>query len=154
MGLLTRCTPGIRDCAYLLERVLASAQRFYRFSDWVHFLGFVFLGILFGTRSGNFNLVHTFEVVVASSLLLAFAYSFNVLCDSELESSVRLSRKAMISDHSARTAALVLSSRCGVDAGRMVHGNCSSRTLGFAGLGVVLFSAAQIESHPNSVHDY
>jgi 4-hydroxybenzoate polyprenyltransferase len=79
---------------------LASAQRFYRFSDWVHFLGFVFLGILFGGRSGNFNLFHTFEVVVASSLLLAFAYSFNVLCDSELESSVRLSRKVMISDHS------------------------------------------------------
>jgi 4-hydroxybenzoate polyprenyltransferase len=76
-----------------------SALRFYRVSDWVHFLGFVFLGILFGERSGNFNVPHMFEVVVASSLLLAFAYSFNVLCDSELESSVRLSRKAVISDH-------------------------------------------------------
>ncbi len=79
---------------------MANAQRFYRFSDWVHFLGFVFLGILFGARSGTLDLLHTFEVVVASSLLLAFAYSFNVLCDSEVESSVRLSRKAMISHHS------------------------------------------------------
>jgi len=77
-----------------------SAQRFYRFSDWVHFLGFTSLGIVFSTRSGALDLLHVFEVVVSSSLLLAFAYSFNVLCDSELESSVRLSREVRISHHS------------------------------------------------------
>jgi 4-hydroxybenzoate polyprenyltransferase len=78
---------------------LAGAQKFYRISEWIHFLGFVFLGILFGAGSSNPDLYHTLEVLIASSLLLAFAYSFNLLCDSELESSVRLSRKAKLSHH-------------------------------------------------------
>jgi 4-hydroxybenzoate polyprenyltransferase len=78
---------------------LARARKFYRFSEWIHFVGFVFLGILFGARSSNPDFIHSLEVLIASSLLLAFAYSFNLLCDSELESSVKLSRKADLSRH-------------------------------------------------------
>jgi 4-hydroxybenzoate polyprenyltransferase len=68
-----------------METSLARFNRFYRFSEWAHFLGFVFLGILFGVRSGNLDLLLMLQVLIASSLFLAFAYSFNVLFDSELE---------------------------------------------------------------------
>ena len=73
---------------------IAAAQKFYRFGDWFHFLGFTFLGILFGARSSDLDFLLVTEAMIASSLLLAFAYSFNVLYDSEVESSMLPSHNA------------------------------------------------------------
>jgi 4-hydroxybenzoate polyprenyltransferase len=61
--------------------------RFYRISEWLHFLGFALLGILLAGPLSISSPSHTVMIAVASAGLLAHAYSFNEVFDSELENS-------------------------------------------------------------------
>jgi 4-hydroxybenzoate polyprenyltransferase len=64
---------------------LLSALRFYRVADWLHFLGFTFLGILLARQLGALDLTRTMMILGASAALLAYAYSFNDVFDHQIE---------------------------------------------------------------------
>lgn len=64
-----------------------SVLRFYRVSDWLHFLGFTLLGVMLAGQLNAISPLHTIMITVASAGLLGYAYSFNDLHDRELADS-------------------------------------------------------------------
>jgi 4-hydroxybenzoate polyprenyltransferase len=68
---------------------LVSLLRLYRVSDWLHFLGFTLLGVIFASQPGTIGLSRTIMILAASAGLLGYAYSLNEFYDQELERSHR-----------------------------------------------------------------
>jgi 4-hydroxybenzoate polyprenyltransferase len=64
---------------------MLSVLRFYRVSDWLHFLGFTILGVLLGKPAAALSPAPTILIIAASAALLAYAYSFNDVFDRQYE---------------------------------------------------------------------
>jgi 4-hydroxybenzoate polyprenyltransferase len=83
-----------------------SILRFYRISEWLHFLGFALLGILLAGKLSTPSLPHIVIIVLGSAGLLAHAYSFNDVFDSELEASCGIKK---LSSNKRRSVILSIS---------------------------------------------
>jgi 4-hydroxybenzoate polyprenyltransferase len=66
---------------------LVSVLRFYRVSDWLHFLGFALLGVILADQLSPSSTPRTIMILASSAGLLAYAYSLNDSYDRELEYS-------------------------------------------------------------------
>ncbi len=64
-----------------------TSLKFYRVLDWLHFLGFTLLGILFAGPQDVLNPSRILIVTAGSAGVLGYAYSFNDIFDRDLQSS-------------------------------------------------------------------
>jgi 4-hydroxybenzoate polyprenyltransferase len=60
--------------------------KIFRIKDWLHYLGFTVLGIVFGGLLANI----VFILLLLSALMLAYAYSLNVAYDKKLKTRLYL----------------------------------------------------------------
>ncbi|MFP4115764.1 MAG: UbiA family prenyltransferase [Candidatus Aenigmatarchaeota archaeon] len=64
--------------------VFQTINRVYRITDWLHYIGFVVIGITF--KQGIFvNPLLLLKIILASSLMLSYAFSFNDYKDEDLD---------------------------------------------------------------------